>query len=289
MKKLLILILAAAILLSGCVDKTVQTVKNGDNISVDYVGSFQDGKVFDTSIESVAKANNLSNPNAQYEPLNFTVGTRSVIEGLDEGVIGMKVGDTKTLTIPPEKGYPIDPSRIQVSPIIQELPATSVIPRVLEVPTSQFEQVFGPNHSVGDTVTIPDTNINVTITNMTPEISLKYNLNVGSNIWDSRAPWNETVIKIDDKNITVKPKITKNEIIQFQGAPFNTTVIDVNDTNITLRHNRIPDKRITVPGMFGQMEDMKVSFNETSVIMDRNSEVAGKTLLFNITLRSIEK
>jgi peptidylprolyl isomerase len=289
MKKLLILILAAAILLSGCVDKTVQTVKNGDNISVDYVGSFQDGKVFDTSIESVAKANNLSNPNAQYEPLNFTVGTRSVIEGLDEGVIGMKVGDTKTLTIPPEKGYPIDPSRIQVSPIIQELPATSVIPRVLEVPTSQFEQVFGPNHSVGDTVTIPDTNINVTITNMTPEISLKYNLIVGSNIWDSRVPWNETVIKIDDKNITVKPKITKNEIIQFQGAPFNTTVIDVNDTNITLRHNRIPDKRITVPGMFGQMEDMKVSFNETSVIMDRNSEVAGKTLLFNVTLRSIEK
>jgi FKBP-type peptidyl-prolyl cis-trans isomerase 2 len=289
MKKLLILILAATILLSGCVDKTVQTVKNGDNISVDYVGSFQDGKVFDTSIESVAKANNLSNPNAQYEPLNFTVGKRSVIEGFDEGVIGMKVGDTRTLTIPPEKGYPVDPSRIQVSPIIQEIPATSVIPRVLEVPTSQFEQVFGPNHSVGDTVTIPDTNINVTITNMTPEISLKYNLIVGSNIWDSRAPWNETVIKIDDKNITVKPKITKNEIIQFQGAPFNTTVIDVNDTNITLRNNRIPDKRITVPGMFGQMVDMKISFNETSIIMDQNSEVAGKTLIFNVTLRSIDK
>ena len=289
MKKLLILILAAAILLSGCVDKTVQTVKNGDNISVDYVGSFQDGKVFDTSIESVAKANNLSNPNAQYEPLNFTVGKRSVIEGFDEGVIGMKVGDTRTLTIPPEKGYPVDPSRIQVSPIIQEIPATSVIPRVLEVPKSQFEQVFGPNRSVGDTVTIPDTNINVTITNMTSEISLKYNLIVGSNIWDSRAPWNETVIKIDDKNITVKPKITKNEIIQFQGAPFNTTVIDVNDTNITLRHNRIPDKRITVPGMFGQMVDMKISFNETSIIMDQNSEVAGKTLIFNVTLRSIDK
>lgn len=289
MKKLLILILAAAILLSGCVDKTVQTVKNGDNISVDYVGSFQDGKVFDTSIESVAKANNLSNPNAQYEPLNFTVGKRSVIEGFDEGVIGMKVGDTRTLTIPPEKGYPVDPSRIQVSPIIQEIPATSVIPRVLEVPKSQFEQVFGPNRSVGDTVTIPDTNINVTITNMTSEISLKYNLIVGSNIWDSRTPWNETVIKIDDKNITVKPKITKNEIIQFQGAPFNTTVIDVNDTNITLRNNRIPDKRITVPGMFGQMVDMKISFNETSIIMDQNSEVAGKTLIFNVTLRSIDK
>ena len=289
MKKLLILILAAAILFSGCVDKASQTVKNGSNISVDYVGSFQDGKVFDTSIESVAKANDLFNPNNPYTPLNFTVGKRSVIEGFDEGVIGMKKGETKILTIPPEKGYPFDPTKIQVSPIIQEIPATNVIPRVLEVPTTQFEQFFGKNHSVGDTVTIPDTNINATIMNITSEISLKYDLIKGSNIWDSRAPWNETVIKVDDKNITMKPNVTKNAIIQFQGAPFNTTVVDVNDKNITLRNNRIPDTRVTVPGMFGQMVDMKISFNETSIIMDQNSEVAGKTLIFNVTLVSIDK
>jgi len=41
--------------------------------------------------------------------------------------------------------------------------------------------------------------------------------------------------------------------------------------------------------MFGQMTDMKISFNETSVIMDQNPEVAGKTLIFNVTLISIDK
>lgn len=288
MNKLLILILAVVIIFSGCVEKTV---KKGDNISVNYVGSYEDGKVFDTSIESVAKANELFNEGATYEPLKFTVGNTpsAVIEGFDEGVIGMKVGQTKKLTIPPEKAYPINPDMIQASPIIQELPATRVIPEVFEIPKGQFEEYFGENHSAGDIVQIPDTNINLTVTNITSEVSLKYKLKEGSNIWDSRAPWNETVVKIKDKNITIRPNIKKNDIIQFQGAPFNSTVIDLNDKNITLRHNPIPPTTVVVPGMFGQMEHMKISFNETSVIMDRNSEAAGKTLIFNVTLISIDK
>lgn len=292
MRKLLILILAAAILFSGCVENTAKTVKKGDNISVDYVGSLENGKVFDTSIESVAKANNISTPGSTYKPLKFTVGKtpRAVIEGFDEGVIGMKVGETKTLRIPPEKGYPVNPDMIQVSPLVQEIPATRVLPTVFEIPTSQFDQFFSPNYSVGDTVTIPDTNINITIVNKTSEMSsLKYNLAVGSVVWDARAPWNETVTKIDDKNITLKPVVTENDIIQFQSAPFNTTVIGINDTNITLRHNPIPQTRVNLPGMFGQMVPTIVSFNETSVIMDQNNEVAGKTLIFNVTLISIDE
>ena len=274
MNKLLILILAAIILFSGCVDKTLdKTVQKGDNITVDYVGSYEDGKVFDTSIEQVARDSGLFNPDAEYKPLNFIVGKtpKAVIEGFDEGVIGMKVGETKPLIIPPEKAYPINPNMIQVSPIIQELPATRVIPEIFEIPISQFEQFFGTNHSARDIVQIPETNINLTVTNITlTEVSLKYKLEKGSNIWDSRAPWNETVVKIENKNITIKPNVKKNDIIQFQGAPFNSTLIDLNDKNITLEHNEIPPTTVVVPGMFGQMEHMKISFNETSVIMDRN-------------------
>jgi len=282
--------MVAAILLSGCVDKTGTAVKIGDNISVDYTGSYENGKVFDTSLKSVAQANDLP-PREVYEPLKFKVGQKpsAVIEGFDKGVIGMKKGETKILRIPPEEAYPKNPDMIQVAPIIQELPATRTIPKVFEIPPEQFEQYFGTNHSVGDIVQIPDTNLNLTIKNLTSEVSLAYNLKVGSNIWDARAPWNETVVKIDDKNITTKPNVTKNEIIQFPEAPFNTTVVNIDDKNITLRHNPIPDTTISVPGMFGQMVNMKISFNETSMIMDRNPEVAGKTLIFNITLVSIDK
>ncbi|NJD53453.1 MAG: FKBP-type peptidyl-prolyl cis-trans isomerase [Candidatus Methanoperedens sp.] len=289
MKKLLILILAAGVLLSGCVDKTAQTVKKGDNISVNYVGSFENGTVFDTSIESVAKTNGLFTPGATYEPLNFTVGKKSVIEGFDEGVVGMKVGETKKLTIPPEKAYPVNPGQIYASPIIIDVPVNNTVKKGEVLPLDQFEQFFGENHTVGESLQIPNTNINITINNISSEVSFTYDFKLGSNVWDARAPWNQTVIKIDEKNITLRSNVKKNQVIQEPGYPFTTTVTDINDTNITLRRNPIPDTTVELPSMFGQMIPTKISFNETSVIFDQNPEVAGKTLIFNVTLVSIDK
>lgn len=66
-------------------------VKSGDTISVDYTGKLQSGTVFDTS-EGQA-------------PLKFTVGSGMLIKGFDQAVIGMKVGEKKTVTIEPEEGY----------------------------------------------------------------------------------------------------------------------------------------------------------------------------------------
>jgi len=279
--------MVAAILLSGCVNKTV---KIGDNISVNYTGSFVNGKVFDTSIESVAKANNLS-PRNIYEPLKFKVGQKpsAVIEGFDKGVIGMKIGETKTLRIPPEEAYPINPAMIRVSPIIIVLPATQTMPKVFEIPQETFEQYFGMNHSVGDIVQIPDTNMNVTLINVTSKVSLSYNLKNGSNTWDASIPWNQTVVKMDEKNITLKPNVTKNDIFNIPNSPLSITIVDINATNITIKYNPIPETTVDIPGMFGQMVPTKISFNETSMIMDQNPDVAGKTLIFNVTLVSIDK
>jgi len=273
----------AMILFSGCVGE--KTVKNGDNISVDYTGSLENGKVFDTSIEKVAKDNGLSPRGGEYKPLKFTVGKGQMIKGFDEGVIGMKVGETRKLTIPPEKAYgPINPGMIQAMPIIEEVAATRNITKVFEVPISQFEQVLGTGHKTGEIVRIPETNINLTINNISSNVSLTYNLKMGDVVWSSSAPWNETVVKIDSKNITLKANLTKNDVVQIQGAPWNTTVVGLDNKNITLRHNAIPET--VIPSYFGQM---KVSFNETSIIMDQNHELAGQTLIFNVTLVSIDK
>jgi hypothetical protein len=162
------------ILLSGCVNQ--RTVKSGDSISVNYIGSFQDGTVFDTSIEKVAKDYNIFTPGRAYKPLNFTVGKEEAIKGFDEGVIGMIVGESKNLTIPPEKGYGlINPEEIQVFPIIQTLPVTSTLPRVFEIPLGQFQQTFGIDWKVGGIVKIPDTNINLMILKVnSTTVSLEY-------------------------------------------------------------------------------------------------------------------
>jgi len=79
-------------------------VKSGDVVKVDYVGSLEDGTVFDTSIEPEARKAGLP-LRPSYEPLEFTVGAGQMIAGFDAGVVGMAVGETKTLRLPPEQAY----------------------------------------------------------------------------------------------------------------------------------------------------------------------------------------
>jgi FKBP-type peptidyl-prolyl cis-trans isomerase FkpA len=70
----------------------------GQSVTVEYVGSRQNGEVFDTS--RVDKG-----PDRPATPLSFTLGVGSVIAGWDEGVAGMQVGGSRTLIIPAELAY----------------------------------------------------------------------------------------------------------------------------------------------------------------------------------------
>ena len=65
--------------------------KEGDTVKVHYTGRLEDGSVFDTS--------------AKGDPLQFTIGMRQMIPGFEEAVVGMNPGESKTVTIPPDKGY----------------------------------------------------------------------------------------------------------------------------------------------------------------------------------------
>ncbi|AEH06577.1 FKBP-type peptidyl-prolyl cis-trans isomerase [Methanothermococcus okinawensis] len=80
-------------------------VKKGDKVKVDYIGKLENGEVFDTSIESVAKEEGIYTPERPYEPLEFTVGEGQLIEGFEEAVLDMNKGDEKTVNIPAEKAY----------------------------------------------------------------------------------------------------------------------------------------------------------------------------------------
>ncbi|MEF2175116.1 MAG: FKBP-type peptidyl-prolyl cis-trans isomerase [Candidatus Absconditabacteria bacterium] len=90
-----------------------EMVKEGDFVLVDYVGKLDDGTVFDTSIEQAAKDAGIYNQQRPYEPLEFQAGSGQLIKGFDQGVLGMKLGETKDLTINPQDGYgEADPSKI---------------------------------------------------------------------------------------------------------------------------------------------------------------------------------
>ncbi len=107
MKKFLAII--PAVLLLGCTGITggfiMEEVKDGDHVWVDYVGTLEDGTLFDTSIESVAKQYNAYQEGRGYAPIDFVVGEHKVIPGFEEGVKGMKTGETKKIILSPEQAY----------------------------------------------------------------------------------------------------------------------------------------------------------------------------------------
>ncbi|MFA6907800.1 MAG: peptidylprolyl isomerase [Candidatus Micrarchaeia archaeon] len=77
---------------------------NGDTVSVNYIGKLTSGKLFDTSIkEEAQKAGFPLRPS--YSPLTFKVGAGQMIAGFDAGVVGMKIGEEKTVTLLPAQAY----------------------------------------------------------------------------------------------------------------------------------------------------------------------------------------
>lgn len=86
---------------SGLVDETIpvtgEVAKAGDVVSVNYTGRLKDGTAFDSNIDpKFGHAGEL---------LTFTLGAGQMISGFDKGVVGMKVGEKKTLVLPPEEAY----------------------------------------------------------------------------------------------------------------------------------------------------------------------------------------
>ena len=81
-------------------------VKNGHDIVVDYIWRLDHENVFDTSVEHIAKAVWKYNEHRDYSSgLPFKVGIGQMIKWFDKWVVGMKVGETKTIEIPAAEAY----------------------------------------------------------------------------------------------------------------------------------------------------------------------------------------
>lgn len=63
----------------------------GSKVKINYIAWIENGRVFDTSKQSNA--------------LEFTVGAKEVIKGLEDAVIGMSIGDKRSISIAPNNGY----------------------------------------------------------------------------------------------------------------------------------------------------------------------------------------
>jgi len=144
---LLGIFLLGAILISGCnAAQNAAQAKNGDIVEVHYTGTLENGTVFDTS--------------AGREPLKFTLGAGQMIPGFEQAVLGMKIGESKTVTIPADEAY--GPYRDDMVQVINREELTNI-------PNPEVgQQLYGSQPGGG---TITGTITNVTDTTVTVDFN----------------------------------------------------------------------------------------------------------------------
>ena len=81
-------------------------MKEGDFVRIDYVGRIKEsGLIFDLTDEKVAKKENVYNPQVKYTPLSVIIGSKFLIQGLENTLREMKVGEKKHLILKPDQAF----------------------------------------------------------------------------------------------------------------------------------------------------------------------------------------
>lgn len=122
------------------------SIQSGSRVTLHYTLSLEDGMVADTSREG--------------EPLSFTIGDGSLIEGLELALLGLKAGDRQCLAIAPEIGFGFrDPEHIHEVPR-SDFPADMELQEglIIGFSTPSGEEVPGAVMEVEDTSVTVDFN-----------------------------------------------------------------------------------------------------------------------------------
>jgi len=91
-------------------------LKENDFVEMDYVARIKDDKIFDLTIEDIAKKNNIYDKNYKYKPAIICIGKRDIVKGLDDQLVGKDLGKY-TIEVNAEEGFgKKDPKLIKLVP-----------------------------------------------------------------------------------------------------------------------------------------------------------------------------
>jgi FKBP-type peptidyl-prolyl cis-trans isomerase 2 len=262
------------------------TVQNGDNVTVDYIGMFgsgaQQGRVFDTSIYSVA-THNLTYPKSlEYQPRGppsaytplpvhvgpsapssgYTIGNltfKPVVTGFWQGLVGVAGNQTVTISVPPNLGYgPLNASCIGTAPL------GYTVPVLTSVPARQFSSLYPNGNAV-----------------------------VGSVFPDPTYGWSDSVFAVNATTVTLQALATLGELAHPQGLPF--VVTSLNATTVGLTSQLTPADaglvlgQATSAGLCGGSKFIVSAVDPAAGTYSENfnPEVQGVTLDFVVTVLDI--
>jgi FKBP-type peptidyl-prolyl cis-trans isomerase 2 len=300
MRVLLVLIVAAVVLSVGVVayvvydnaqgrsTSTSDPIVMGDLVTLNYIGSFSDGRIFDTSIYSVASDDVLHpksltfslRDSASYVPFDMTAGKYGVeggtIKGFALGVLGLRVGDTHRIEVQPEDGYAVDESMIETVEIVQHLNATETLSE------SSFRTLF---------------NIEPVAMDRVPHY-----------IWK----WDVLVVEVSFGVVTFKHVPDVDQVVYPYGDPSDdedpegwACVVESYDPaandgvgEVVVRHLVSEEDVYAIKGVLYTGQPFVISsFDETNETFEvhksnpetgYNGEISGRTLFFEVTIISVQ-
>lgn len=264
----------------------VRSIMSGDEVSLNYVGRLEDGRVFDTSLWYVAQDDGQypksltfsRRSNDSYIPLPMTAGDygpNGTIKGFALGVIGMHVGDTRIIEVPPDEGYPLRPERISTINLTDTVPVTEVMTE------DEFKMFYNaepvPMDSLlhyfwGWTVVVASVSDGYVTVKSQPTVGQSVYPYGNPNLLTDPSGWEVRVVGYDAAadggrgRITVQHMITPEDVYRVKGTDIAGNVLivwDYDATNGTFQIHR---------------SDKNTGYN---------AEISGRTLYFEVTIISV--
>jgi len=275
----------------------------GDTVQVDYVGRFDNGTIFDTSIQSVAQAS-FDKPEGftrqQWQPLRLQLGdSAGTITGFWRGILGMQEGQSKTLRLAPELAYGNATQDISV-PRTQDVPRLSqVFQRVQHVPRNLLGSYLNASSQAGDQIHVADpqgNNRTYVLEQLdSGNATLRWLVAMGDNFtvfpsWPNMS--HAAVVTNDTVQFRTDPGALNGTVTWFPFWPSMSRLTAVNETTITVTHNPPVGFAFALPSRNGPPSQARVSeVGPTTIIVQAPNEhpLAGKTLTFDVTVRSLTK
>ena len=266
--------------------KTLPTsgkITYGDSVEVRYTGKFTNGTVFDTNIEEVAKQVGLYDENASYDvakifvdpnyefypPEGYGNYSSQFIPGFMEGIVGMKKGETKNVTIPPEDAYGIWNETMSEMFGMGSYPLESVIEsEISENKTALLQSFPGIDLTVGSI------------------------FDYGAVAFEQTGILNASIVEVTDANVTYKLEPENGSSVML--PLFNWTIVFIveNDTAFTMRSLIDEGHIFSIESYYGSMHFKVMSVNETHARLALNLDAPevrfiGATLIFEIEVLEV--
>lgn len=278
MRSSLIALVLAALLLSAC---SAVTVSPGDTVSVTYTGTYANGTVFDSN-DPLHAADVPQRPVSSLVPMTVTLGQGRLIAGFEQGLIGMKEEETKSVIIKATDAYgPYKAELVKSIPKFVTNDRMVRIPRMVSAPRADLEAKLAKPLAVKQVFETENFIYSVkNLTNTTAGLYIEAMRNETDAVLEG-VPWPSSLADENATMLILRQNPLDKTVVQTENGPY---VLQLNATHIRLETALQVGQDVRTAQGDGRITRETAD----SVTLDLNHPLAGQDLTFTLHVDAIE-